>query len=601
MQITLYKNCCINNNYQEVFALSPKVLNDSSTSPFLLYLNSLTKISITVDKTYVENSGMLIFDYTLLGTYTNIYEFNYMKVEFTLSDNTTKIIRYCFVNDIILKNELVYLTYSEDYWHSYSDKIVGILPSHLISSRVVDKYDNLSLVYAMLKQNYDSFNGFNITPQYTPPILAPYDDYYIIIEFQTYNMTTIAGNPEQSKRNPFYAMLYDSSKHLLTSANAFSKILELIRKMPTNRAEVGEFDYDYYDIGNIYIFPKYFNLANVVVGDFYAIGSVVEGTPPSILPFAYYKIVGADMTTVATKTIDITDYKKVQIGTMQTRLNITSNKIASTSNLKFIFTASLIGIQMLMSFQGQLADITEDFRIDIPIKSISATEYKQQKIANVLQMLYKAGKIATGVWEFAANDFSYRNNQVQNLGNFGGNMINSMGEESGAGNAGLYLGLAKTMAKEGANATSYNLAKSKIGLSVFKDIGEFYLLSAKAYGHNVGIMGNIEQNITNIVHAIFIYSKSSINTNVVKQVINNYGYATDYIIDNSNFAKLKIQDANHFQNLTVPINYNFVQFETANVYGNFTNKIAKILNNILSNGVKIWYKEDMSSDNYSVG
>ena len=598
MQITLYKNCCINNNYQEVFALSPKVLNDSSTSPFLLYLNSLTKITIDIDKTFVENSGMLIFDYTLLGSYTNIYEFNYMKVEFTLSDNTTKIIRYCFINDIILRNELVYLKYSEDYWHSYSDKISGILPSLLISSRVVNEYDNMHLIYSFLKQDYDSLNGFTITPQYT---ISSNDKVYVIIEFQSYDLTTLTANPEQTDRTPFYAMVYDENQNLLTGQNAFNKILKLIRSMPTAKLEdMDNNAHRYYDIGNVYVFPKIFNMDNIVAGSFKKIGSEVTiDNIPSILPFAHYKLVSGDLTTLTTKTINIENYKNVQIGTFKTRLNITPNKHVVSSSLKFLFTGSLLGIQLIMDFQGQVADITEDFRLDIPIKSISAAEYKQQKIATILEQLHLAGKIANGVWDFAENDFAYRNRQVQNLGSFGGNYMT--GEESAGGDAMMYVALAKTLAKEASNAVGYINSRNKIGLSMFKNMGDFYLLSAKAYGHNFGILGNSSENILNVVHGYFIFTKESINSNLVKDVINNCGYGTELIIDNSNFSKLKLQDANYFQNLQTPINYNFIQFENANVYGNFTNKIAKILNEILSNGIKIWYDENKNNDNYVVG
>ena len=68
----------------------------------------------------------------------------------------------------------------------------------------------------------------------------------------------------------------------------------------------------------------------------------------------------------------------------------------------------------------------------------------------------------------------------------------------------------------------------------------------------------------------------------VQANIDNTGYVCNEIVDDL-FNK-PITD-------TVATAYNVMRFDFANVFGNFTQKIAKALRDILYNGFKIWYDE----------
>ena len=46
-------------------------------------------------------------------------------------------------------------------------------------------------------------------------------------------------------------------------------------------------------------------------------------------------------------------------------------------------------------------------------------------------------------------------------------------------------------------------------------------------------------------------------------------------------------------------NYNVVRITSPNIYGSFSNEIANKLNDILSNGVKIWYDATRALDGYT--
>ena len=72
------------------------------------------------------------------------------------------------------------------------------------------------------------------------------------------------------------------------------------------------------------------------------------------------------------------------------------------------------------------------------------------------------------------------------------------------------------------------------------------------------------------------------NESEVQANINNTGYVCNEIVDDL-FNK-PITD-------TVATAYNVMRFDFANIFGNFTQNIAKALRAILYNGFKIWYDE----------
>ena len=67
----------------------------------------------------------------------------------------------------------------------------------------------------------------------------------------------------------------------------------------------------------------------------------------------------------------------------------------------------------------------------------------------------------------------------------------------------------------------------------------------------------------------------------VQANINNTGYMCNEIVDN-----LFIKPLNEENNV-----YNVMRFDYVNIYGAFTQKIARILKKILLDGFKIWYDE----------
>ena len=116
MKITLYANCIVNPNYDEVF---------SKASLFEGYLNTLDSYSMQIPYMYITYSGTLQFEYSnnffpALTSEKSIMECSYLKIESTADEEPTKI--YAFINHIELINGICILSYTTDIWHSYFDK-----------------------------------------------------------------------------------------------------------------------------------------------------------------------------------------------------------------------------------------------------------------------------------------------------------------------------------------------------------------------------------------------------------------------------------------------------------------------------------------------
>ena len=94
---------------------------------------------------------------------------------------------------------------------------------------------------------------------------------------------------------------------------------------------------------------------------------------------------------------------------------------------------------------------------------------------------------------------------------------------------------------------------------------------------------SVKQNtLINGVKDLLLYYIDANNTTEVQANIDKTGYVCNEIVDDL-FNK-PITDE-------VATAYNVMRFDFANIFGNFTQNIAKALRAILYNGFKIWYDE----------
>ena len=581
MNITLYKKCILSNSYSEVFDVFHKTkdpLTNEETVALQRYLSSLTKYVITADNVYVPNSGKITleldFDYENVSN--NIYEYNYMYLEDT--DNNFR--RYCFIDDITVVNGLAVISFSEDIWSNYASSM-EIRKSLLVRSRAT-KYGNWTIPFYAPGMAYEGNNELSIKTvngatfsEMNPAGLN------ILCQIQTYNTT------EQgviSDRQVFTAMIgyvvggtnpkfYFDFMPEAVGSNGYSatEVIQSLYKLSSAKSIKQGNDEKYFQISNVLIVPNYFTeiidakevgrVSNVVLSN---------GTIQCVFSELGFSRKHEDGTSTKLtqkgelyffKTFNIkNDFKLIGVGTINRIIPVTPNG----NNIKMSFGISYdnFSIALFLAVQNQLYEITEDFACDVPISVQTADATQQQAAARELRDLSakigisnaKSEMLTSGIQAFIGGATMAVTPLVGDLNQLlrGGSMV--------------------------AEAKNRNIRASNELIGSNK---ELEVANRKMFTTNKAI--SVKQNtLINGVKDLLLYYIDANNTTEVQANIDNTGYVCNEIVDNL-FNK-PITD-------TVATVYNVMRFEFANIFGNFTQNIAKALRAILYNGFKIWYDE----------
>ena len=124
---------------------------------------------------------------------------------------------------------------------------------------------------------------------------------------------------------------------------------------------------------------------------------------------------------------------------------------------------------------------------------------------------------------------------------------------------------------------------TEIGKGITSIIGsqkELEIANREMFSTTKGV-SSISDGLLNARIGIVELLIDSDNDIEVQANINNTGYMCNEIVDN-----LFIKPLNEENNV-----YNVMRFDYVNIYGAFTQKIARILRKILLDGFKIWYDE----------
>lgn len=584
---TLYKNCCLNETYQNVFSLGKDA---NSKSVLEKYLATLGYYAIDIPNVYYENKDEFVFDQDLISgiNHNDIYSFNYIKFE-EYDDETRVIIliRYCFIQKISLKKQCVYLEYTEDVWSSYSDKIAGITESYMSGSRVKN-YSNKNISLISLPYEYDGNNELLRTELTTNPNLMV----KIIIEVQYYILTQ---QGEQSVRRSHFFIFstYNTAQSLNTDTfeyhNALGIISTYIIPAVSNSTITDVTLSETYNfvIGKVYLVPFDFSLPadpmqNIVkFSNDYEIG--IEGRLTS---FGLWKRIP---NTSNIKTSDkfvckygsvSNNYKNYSIGFYQNNIKVINNGTAISYSI--IGCVDQFAIHFYLECMNQIIEITECFICEVPFSIITSEELSQQRIALELK------------------NMNYSHDMI----NKGFDIAEHTGlAVSGALKAGVSV-LDLDFARGARNAIAGAEQVWVNSMNLGRDISNMVRLSkekafanAPIYSYNKGTFVN-NANKLNSIYGVGLFRIDSDNDEFVKKSINNFGYKVYEFIDTTELAKLELNGYSYFN--TNNIHYNVVKFENANLYGSFPREIANELNMILINGVKIWYDYTMTEDNYVV-
>lgn len=568
ISVTLYSNCILNDKYQNVFSTGiydgASILNK--------YLNSLSHLGFTLENTYYENEQDLVLERFIFDNY-DIYSFNYMKVEQYNDNNVKTLTRYCFINRIQVKNSLVYVSFKEDIWSSYSDKIRGILPSYLISSRAKE-YRTFTPEILKLPENYDGSHNLSLNALKSEKV-------YILAEIQTFYVTS-ASDPIDA-RYSCYALIsnYEGTEFTFNITELYQRLVDLfIFSSGAKLCFINDLNSKKnYSVGDIYILPSDFNLSRFIGNDIVMVlddnaGSV---TIPNTSRFRMYEL----NRNLMTEYYDVythyfqNDFKRISLGTHSQQFKVVNNGNSITYKVQFSYDLSNISLRL--NLQNQIYDITDSYSFNYSSIPITADAAQQRKIANQIKnaqlnaQSFKSGvNIGVGLTgmftSFMAGWITYDETQKISLPYMNSNALSTGRFLSGIGDA---------------------ISASK----------QQKLINSKMYSTSQSYWGNSKF----FVNYFTLYLECSIlpsNENFIKDIINNDGYDTSVII--KEYDKLENENPTYWLSLNEPINYNTIKFVSANVYGSFTDEIASYLNLILENGVKIWFDYQMRDDNYVI-
>lgn len=577
MKIILYKKCILSNSYSEVFDVFHKTkdpITNEETVALQRYLSSLTKYEITADNVYVPNSGKITleldFDYENVSN--NIYEYNYMYLEDT--DNNFR--RYCFIDDITVVNGLAVISFSEDIWSNYASSM-EIRKSLLVRSRAT-KYGSWSIPFYAPGMEYEGNNPLKINTMLNTPISTETTTAMnILCQLQTYTLSeqgkisdrqvytaiiAYAGKVGTSQTRKlffdFKAEPYTDETGKVKDYSA-TEVVQGLYKLSSNTQLNGTDKY--FQISNVLLIPNYLSeiitekeigvLQNVNVSNG-ALECVfceidITGTKKGELYFLQEYNVNNDFTLLG-------------VGTINRIIPIVPN--GNKIKVSFGISYDNFSVALFISVQNQLYEITEDFACDVPISVQTADVTQQQAAARELRDLNakigisnaKSEMLTSGIQAFIGGATMAVTPLVGDLNQLlrGGSMV--------------------------AEAKNRNIRASNELIGSNK---ELEIANRKMFTTNKAI--SVKQNtLINGVKDLLLYYIDANNATEVQANIDNTGYVCNEIVDDL-FNK-PITD-------TVATAYNVMRFDFANIFGNFTQNIAKALRAILYNGFKIWYDE----------
>lgn len=581
MKITLYENCIVNNRYNEVF--HERFFDD--------YLETLSHVELDIFDTYTTFNGRFVIQH-ILENNKSIYKYNYMKVE---TDNDqfegTGFTRYCFVDNIEIHNGYVTLDYSEDIWHSYS-KGINIRNSYLTRTRKLQYGDRQIPVYRLPLP----YGGNNLPVAVKRPFTGTKSGYSIVARLQTYELSS-DGTPR--KREAVFCVIGSKSNDIIVTdititqvfddINTLEETLTLFETLSADKNFKSDYTSSteqadkYFEIDDIYVIPSQF-IPNITQSHT-PIGSIVKERASASGNFIYeyyhcYKLVDfynvtsstlVDYAEVYTDTITwqgVDNFKNISVGILSNQVALDNN--GSDINFKILTGGSTYEFSILMLIQNKVVDVTNEFRIEIPFNSITGDVTAQRKIAHYMQIMSGVINTTKSFSQLiAGHGYEYTPASYASTGavvpyDDYNTWWYYPGQSGGATETYTY-----PAPKEYASA----LGKIAGGIvDIYKAVRPKYLTATSVKASSKAIL--------NCVNFPLMFQMAADNNEEVEGTIDNIGYSVDEI-----FGTEAIN--------TLFDDWNVVQFDFINLYGDFPQNIANTLKSILRSGVKIWYTSNV--------
>lgn len=585
MRITIYKNCKLSNKYEEVF---------KSTTLLNTYLSTLSSLVIyNGDDIYFTNSGTLSIDNesTFDGS-----KYNYMKIE--VNANIT---RYAFINSIVVVNGVAVIDYSEDTWSNYA--IDGSGYALHVKQSLLAQATSLTNAYGDYTLTEISEMPKHIPVEYEghqyPAFVVDEDnplqtDCYILVTASMYKLAG-AGTPSQRyisnylltwKLNqitsPNVITPVDSNTHYAWNidADTLRNITELVAESSDQKVInkiVNDPDWSW-EIIEAKMLP--YSLAYDLFGDYLShgddadaglftdfevsigkVGQATDGTFPTfpctigfrnLMRYDAYKYTSGENVRYT--------YNGIKAGTILTSewsiehnwqyyavgnysRTIPNNPDGHRHDYKFVFLADADSCNISLAYDNQLFDVSKDFTIELPISAQSQDITQQQSIAR------RTGNIVTMM------------GMVKDTANLGWS-VGSMVGKGTSGMSGGSMGKVDGMASKVSSIVSQGVGIASTGIQLDASNQAQYVIN-KPVNTNDVTMYNC------MLNGIRAMESTPSNATFVNKMISTYGYLWNVLINN-------IETMN---------NATYMRFANVNVYGNFSQVIARELESILVSGI----------------
>ena len=553
MEIRLYKNCSLTQEYNNVF---------NSQSVFESYLATLdsTAYNLTLDGVYYsvqsDGTGSIPIDFNYVSNdqiLGHINEFNYIR----FTDTYYNIVRYCFVTSIAIQNGIAIINYLEDIWHNYVYRLK-------VDRCIISQKRDVAGIPAKNIIDYVSLKAPIINR------ITTYSDgtFVIIVKGQLYNTTQSGGI---NNRTPFVGGLFYYNSDLgyfykLTSANELNKLSSFIYKSAQTQDSVNVqkpfgnvSGNNNLDITDIYIIPSAY------IEDMFDRNietASIKFNQTFDRPSYDYTIY-----------ISLLDNYQVLQSTLSQRITFDTSdemyKIISGGNYAFTIPISYDGMDLnfrvlyicdgktfsiFYAINKQIIEITECYNYNFPINIESAENLQLKQINRKLENdTYERNKItlatdtARGTAGFLSGIFSMA------TGNIGGGF--------------------QTMIN-GATAPVDSFIEIKNAQQKLNDI-----TNAGLYTSNTAIAATSNAFMNAQVDFI-IFSVDSTNDEIVNSVYNNFGRVCDVFVDS-------LIENNQII-ISTALEYEYYIIDRCDVTGSASNDVLIMIKNILKRGVRVW-------------
>ena len=596
--ITLYQGCRLSNKYEEVFN-GRQTLDD-----YLATLTSKVVYSSTEDDLYFTNNGSISIDNEtndIIGLVRHGDKYNYLKFERS-QDGT----RYAFVDSITLVDGICVINYTEDIWNNYAlmsnaisfsmkNSIIGQAKGLTPSS----EYTSLQL-NSIPKQLPISYEALKNPSFYFSPEELEIEDgkelyCYIMVTASAYKSVQegeysqrFINNYLLSYQNKTTTFESDTETPLNVLENDVWPInndtLNIINDLVT-LASTTSIDYQgvngfKYEILDVKIIPRtigqYF-FEPVLSGDSTHTNGLGTDFTIEVKKYDYSSnyIVYPFNSDIRFKNLCVQQYSMFRSGTIDKWTNNgyePTSTIECPKTIRFTASNTIIGLgnysrfiplvwngqdieyylQLNLNVNGnsitlkvdnQLYDVSNDFRYSVPFEIQTATAMQQARISRAIGTFQNImGIMGTGV-------------------SAGAGMLSSKTETGGAvkGNYGV-AGMSADIFSSTFGAVNTMISKyeanQQINQRSFTSNKAIHTEDITCKNVEIGGFREVECNPDNNLY--------------VQAIINKYGY----------LYKILINDISIFSTTA-----DYVRFEIANVYGPFSQNIARSLESILEKGI----------------